>query len=119
MKIVEAYTPVDIRACGAMLNGVLAAGGTIDQFREFAATLTAQAAHPEVRRYRLRFEIDDENFENNEDILRALGLGTLRSFNKLIRLFERRGIDLKQIKRSVKKLRKVELEGTNFGRLKE
>lgn len=119
MKIIEAYTPADIRACGAILKRVVESGRTIEQFREFAATIVAQAANPEMRKYRLRFKVDDSEVDNNEDILTAIGLTNLRVFIKLGKVFDRRGIDSKAVKTSIKRLRKIELEGIEFGRQKE
>lgn len=119
MKIIEAYTPLDIRTCEAMLRRVVESGRTIEQFREFAATIIVQSANPQMGKYRLKFKIDDEKVERNEDILTAVGLNSLRVFNKLVKLFDRRGIDAKQIKESVKRLRKIELDGMEFGRQKE
>lgn len=119
MKIIEAYTPVDIRTCGAILKRVIESGKTVDQFRELAAAIAAQAANPEVRKYRLTFKVDDSKIESNEDVLTAIGLTNLRVFVKLKEVFERRGIDKKDVKASIKRLRKIELDGTEFGRQKE
>ena len=119
MKILEAYTAVDIRTCGKIITRVLESGRTVEQLRELASTLTAQAMHPATRGYLLKFKVDDEKIERNEDVLTAIGLHSLRTFNRLTKLFRRRGIDSKEIGDSVKRLRRIELDGATFGKQKE
>ena len=118
MKILEAYTPAQIRACGQMLERTLASGKSLEDFRELASIVKAQAAHPLMQGFRLVFSVNGDSNSSNEAVLEAFHYTTLRTWLRMKELFEEREINKSDIRSVVRKLRKVEIESTSFGRSK-
>lgn len=118
MKILEAYTPAQIRACGQMLERTFDNGGDLETFLELASMVKAQAAHPMMQGFRLVFSVNGESDSSNEAVLESFNYGTLRTFLKMEELFGKREIKKNNIRGAIKKLRKIELNSTKFGMLK-
>lgn len=115
MKILEAYTPAQIRACGQMLERSFEHGKTLEEFLELAAMVKAQAAHPLMQGFRLVFSVNGNSDSSNESLLESFHLRTLRTFLKIQELFDERSIGRSEIRKAIKKLRKIELASTKFG----
>ena len=118
MKILEAYTPAQIRACGQMLERSKDHGLSFEEFLEFTQMVKAQSAHPMMQRFRLTFSVNGESNSSNEMLLGAFNYGTLKVFLKMEGLFQDRSIERKDIKKAIRSLRKVDLSQTRFGRSK-
>lgn len=116
MKILEAYTPAQIRSCGQMLTQSFNHGLSLEDFLELAAALRAQAAHPLMQRFHLVFSVNGDSNSSNESVLESFPYQTLRIWLKMKDLFEERNIQSKEIKSAIRKTRRIELKNTKFGR---
>lgn len=116
MKMLEAYTPAQIRACGQMLERTLAGGRSLEDFLEFTSIVKAQAAYPLMQGFRLVFSVNGDSNSSNEAVLESISYATLKTFLKLQGLFEEREIKAKDIKTAVKKLRKIDFAQTRWGK---
>lgn len=119
MKILEAYTPAQIRACGQMLERSFEHGQSLEEFLELAAFVKAQAAHPMMQRFRLTFSVNGDSNSSNEAVLEAFPRQTLKTWLKMEELFKERKITQAEVKQAHKKLRKIELRETHYGRAKK
>jgi hypothetical protein len=118
MKILEAYTPAQIRACGQMLERSFEHGLALGDFLELTATLKAQAAHPMMQRFRLVFSVNGDSNSSNEAVLEAFNRFTLRTWLKMKKLFDERKISTADIKLMERKLRRADWATTKEGRVK-
>lgn len=119
MKILEAYTPAQIRACSQMLERSFDHGQSLEDFLELAAFVKAQAAHPMMRGFRLTFSVNGDSNSSNESVLEAFPLQTLKTWLKMEELFTERKINRPEVKQAYKKLRKLDLKSTRYGRTKK
>jgi hypothetical protein len=116
MKILEAYTPAQIRACGQMLERSFEHGLELGDFLELAATLKAQAAHPMMQKFRLVFSVNGDSNSSNESVLEAFSHYTLRTWLKMKELFEERKIERQDIRSAIRRIRSADLKNTKYGR---
>lgn len=115
MKVLEVYTPAQIRACGQMLELFFAQGRRLEEFLELVAVAKAQSTHPMMSKYRLVFETSVNGDSSNEEILNSFSYETLRSWLKIEKLFSSRTIRLPEVRSAAKRLRKAALSDTRFG----
>lgn len=118
MKILEAYTPAQIRACGQMLERSFEHGQKLEDFLELAQLMRDQAANPLMQGFRLIFQVNGNSNSSNESLLRSFPLITLKTWLKIQSLFLERSIKEPDVKLAIKDIRKTDLKATVFGRVK-
>lgn len=119
MKILEAYTPAQIRACSQMLERSFDHGQSLEDFLELASMVKANSAHPMMQRFRLVFSVNGDSNSSNESLLEAFPMQTLKTWLKMEELFGERKITRFEVKQAHKKLRKLDLKETKYGRVKK
>ena len=118
MKLIEAYNPAEVRACGRMVKAIQAAGGTAEDILGYAAYAEKHGANPIVAKSRLSFRIPDEVKLTSGELIGAIGYPTLRHWIKLSKEILKLQIDLEEIQAYIKSERKKELASTKYGWVK-
>lgn len=100
MKLLDAYNPAQIRACGAMLEA-LKGKRSPEELIAFARTLRDPKIQSAVSHYRLLLPRVMGKALSNEEFLLAIGWVTLRAWRKLESEFAKRKIEPSAVKRFV------------------
>jgi len=100
MKILEAYTPAQIRACGAMLEA-LKGKRSPEELIAFARTLRDPKRQRAIIHYRLLLPKTFDRELTSEEFLLSIGWVNLRAWRKLGGELSKRGISSNQVKKFV------------------
>lgn len=119
MRPVDAYTPAQIRACGAMLEALNIADNpqAIRSLIEYARFLGNPKVQSYVRKYRLFLYRSTSRPFTPDDFLTAVGWYTLRSWRNLGKDLAKYNLDDDKIKEFIKVERKKWLNESSAGRV--
>lgn len=115
MKLLEAYNPAEVRACGRMVKAIQAAGGTAEDILGYAAYVEANATNPKFIHLRLVLKRPAYESTTREELLGALGPKLLREWIRITKDLLKFEFALDEIRSFVSQERKKELNSTNFG----
>jgi len=115
MKILEAYTPEEIRACGKMVKRLMLAGGKAEDILGYAAYAEAEASNPRIVKLRLFFKRPEHEATTKSELLGAFGYELLREWLKLSKDILGFQLSLDEIRSFIREERKKTLSVTKFG----
>ena len=118
MKILEAYTPAEVRGCGRMVKRIIASGGQAADILGYAAYAEANAANPRIARLRLVMRRPENEATTKDELLYSFGHELLREWVKLTKDILKFQLEIDEIRSFIKRERKKELATTKFGRKK-
>jgi hypothetical protein len=118
MKLLEAYNPAEVRACGRMVKAIQAAGGAAEDILGYAAYAETNATNPRLSMLRLVLQRPQHESVTKKELLGALGPKILREWLKITKDLVKFELELNEIRSFVSLERKKELNSTNFGPLR-
>jgi hypothetical protein len=118
MKLLEAYNPAEVRACGRMVKAIQAAGGTAEDILGYAAYAEANATDSKLVHLRLVLKRPQHESVSKEELLGAFGPGLLREWMRITKDLLKFEFALDEIRTFVSQERKKELNSTKFGPLR-
>lgn len=116
MKVIEAYTPVEVRACGRMVKAIQRAGGKAEDILGYAAEAEANAKNPVFWKRRFVFKRPEVETLTRGEVLGACGYEMLKGWLKVGKELSKFQVTVQEIFEYVKEERKKDLASTKFGR---
>ncbi len=116
MRLLEAYTPVQVRAAGRMVKAIQLAGGKAEDILRYAAEAEANARNPIFWKKRFVFEAPTNLAPTKDEILGACGYEMLRSWLRVGKELCKFDLTTGDIFEFVREERKKDLASTKFGR---
>jgi len=116
MKTLVAYTPAQIRACGAMLEA-LEGKHTPSELIAFARGLKDPKIQNQILKHRLILPPPKDQPPTGEEFLFAVGWQTLRIWNRIRRELVSRNVTTDEVKNFIRKERRTWLEQPKTGKV--